>query len=263
MCNTIFVCTWVGWQAHIFAKYFCNICSEYITPCAVMTYATSDAIWVMPLQLHTLCSRATVRSYLLTPVAHHDSGRWACRMSYHLSCERLHMVGLDDCSILQPRHLVRRRLGGTYDSISVQNLNISWLSHAQVVRPWATRWTILSPAWSERTLSIQKGSVPLQLRLIKVFECLVRQAKALCRATMALRTDHTWEKSSAQQTGWGPNLGHQRLRILYELCAWRPQSWALSWELFSKKSKLPERTGNYDSYARWLQMSKFKRLCKH
>jgi hypothetical protein len=32
-------------------------------------------------------------------------------------------------------------------------------------------------------------------------ECLVRRAKALCCATMALRTDHTWEKSSAQQTG--------------------------------------------------------------
>jgi hypothetical protein len=54
---------------------------------------------------------------------------------------------------------------------------------------------------------------------IKVFECLVRQAKALCRATMALRIDHTMEKSLAQQTEQGPNLGHQKLRILYELGA--------------------------------------------
>jgi hypothetical protein len=45
-----------------FAKYFCNICSEYITPCTVMTYATFDAIWVMPLRLRTLRSRATVWS---------------------------------------------------------------------------------------------------------------------------------------------------------------------------------------------------------
>jgi hypothetical protein len=29
------------------------------------------------------------------------------------------MAGLDDCSILQPRHLVESRLGGTHDSINV------------------------------------------------------------------------------------------------------------------------------------------------
>jgi hypothetical protein len=73
-----------------------------------------------------------LRSYILTPVnvttldvtpvAHHDSGQWACHLSYHLSCDRLHMAGLDDCSILQPRHLVKNRLGGTHDLISVQNL---------------------------------------------------------------------------------------------------------------------------------------------
>jgi hypothetical protein len=39
-----------------------------------------------------------------------------------LSCERLHTDGLDDCSILQPRHLVRNRLGGTLDSFSIQTL---------------------------------------------------------------------------------------------------------------------------------------------
>jgi hypothetical protein len=59
--------------------------------------------------------------YLLTPVAHHGS---SCRMSYHLICEKLGMVGLNDCIILQPGHLVGSRLGGTHDSISVQNLSI-------------------------------------------------------------------------------------------------------------------------------------------
>jgi hypothetical protein len=63
-----------------------------------------------------------LQTSLLTPVAHHDSGQWACRQSYHLSCERLRMARLDDCSILQPEHLVENRLGGTHDSISVQNL---------------------------------------------------------------------------------------------------------------------------------------------
>jgi hypothetical protein len=43
-----------------FANYFCDIYSEYITPCSVMTYATSDAIRVTPPRLCTLCSQATV-----------------------------------------------------------------------------------------------------------------------------------------------------------------------------------------------------------
>jgi hypothetical protein len=41
----------------------------------------------------------------------------------YLSCERLHMASLDDCNILQPRHLVGCRLGGTHKSISIQNIS--------------------------------------------------------------------------------------------------------------------------------------------
>jgi hypothetical protein len=131
------------------------------------------------------------------------------------------------------------------------------------VKPCVARPMILSPAWFERNPSIWKESVPLQLGWIKVFDCLVRRAKALCCTTMALRTDHTWAKSSAQQTEWGPNPGHQRLWILYELSAWCPQSWALSWELHGEKSKLPEQTGDYDWHWQWLWMSESKRLCRH
>jgi hypothetical protein len=43
-----------------FAKYFCDIYFEYITPCTVMIHATSDAIRVTPLWLCTLRSWATV-----------------------------------------------------------------------------------------------------------------------------------------------------------------------------------------------------------
>jgi hypothetical protein len=43
-----------------FAKYFCDIYSKYITPCTVIIYATSDAIQVTPLRLHTLRSGAPV-----------------------------------------------------------------------------------------------------------------------------------------------------------------------------------------------------------
>jgi hypothetical protein len=38
-----------------------------------------------------------------------------CKQHLHLRCERLRMAGLDDCSILQPRHLVENRLGGMHD----------------------------------------------------------------------------------------------------------------------------------------------------
>jgi hypothetical protein len=44
-----------------------------------------------------------------------------------LGCERLHMVGLDDCSISQPGHLVGSRLSRVHDLISVQNLSFSRL----------------------------------------------------------------------------------------------------------------------------------------
>jgi hypothetical protein len=80
------------------------------------------------------------------------------------------------------------------------------------------QWT-LSPAWSKRSPSIQKDSVPLQLGRINVFKCLVRRAKPLCCTTMALRTDHIWEKLLAQQTEQSPDLSCQRFRMLYELGA--------------------------------------------
>jgi hypothetical protein len=35
----------------------------------------------------------------------------------------------------------------------------------------------------------------MQLRGIKIFECLVRRTQAQCRAAMTLRTDHTWKKN--------------------------------------------------------------------
>jgi hypothetical protein len=35
-----------------FINYFCDTYFEYITPCAVMIYATSDAIWVTPPMLY-------------------------------------------------------------------------------------------------------------------------------------------------------------------------------------------------------------------
>jgi hypothetical protein len=63
----------------------------------------------------------------MTPIIYPGSGELACRMSYHLSYERLCMAGLEDYRILQPGHLVESRLGGMHDSFNVQNLSISRL----------------------------------------------------------------------------------------------------------------------------------------
>jgi hypothetical protein len=57
----------------------------------------------------------------------------------------------------------------------------------------------------------------MQLGWIKVFECLIRRANALCHVTMVLRTDHIWEKILAQQTEQGLDPGRQRPRMLYKL----------------------------------------------
>jgi hypothetical protein len=55
-----------------------------------------------------------------------------------LSCERLRMAGIDDCSILQPGHLVQNRLGGIMTQ-SVFKPSDRTASHAGVVRPCTTR----------------------------------------------------------------------------------------------------------------------------
>jgi hypothetical protein len=52
--------------------------------------------------------------------------RYANNISY-LSCKRLRMAGLDDCNILQLKHLVESMLGGMHDSFSILNLSIAWL----------------------------------------------------------------------------------------------------------------------------------------
>jgi hypothetical protein len=154
-----------------------------------------------------------LRSHFLTPfdvmtlVVLHGFSRWACRMFYHLNCKRLRMVGLDDNNILQLGHLVGSRLGGMHDSISIHNLSISRLRIDKESVHETRDQRALSLAWSEINSSIRRDLVPMQLRRFKIFECLVRRVKALCRVTMAVRTDHTWEKSSAQQTEWDPDPG--------------------------------------------------------
>jgi hypothetical protein len=119
---------------------------------------------VYPDSTHTSQRRLTswLQSYLLIPIAHDGSARWVCRMSYHLSCERLHMVGLDDYSILQPGHLVWSRLGGMHDSFSVQNLIIARLHmfKTQAMCRVTDKHLARLDLRETRNPSIQKDSVP-------------------------------------------------------------------------------------------------------
>jgi hypothetical protein len=172
--------------------------SHFFTPADVMTLVVS------PDSGRTSRLRSMSVSHVLPPQLWKTSHGWA-RWLHHLTAQTLS----------------QKRTGR--DVWLVQRLKPQDLttSHVQVLGHVShDRWT-LSPAWSERIKSIQKISVPLKVGRIMVFECLVRRAKALFHATMALRTDHTWEKSLAQQTEQGTDIGLWRLRMLYELGAWR------------------------------------------
>jgi hypothetical protein len=64
----------------------------------------------------------------------------------------------------------------------------------------------------------------MQLGRMNAFDCLVRQAQALCHVAMTLRTDHTWEKPLARQTEQGFDPSRQRPQMLYDLGTGCPQS---------------------------------------
>jgi hypothetical protein len=110
-----------------------------------------------------------------------------CKQHLCLSCERLRSAGLDDCSILPPGHLLKNRLGGTHDSISIQNLRFH--GFACMSSQAMSRVTKEHLPWR----NLRETWVSIQLRWIKIFECLVRRAQAQRRAAMTLRTDHTWK----------------------------------------------------------------------
>jgi hypothetical protein len=108
--------------------------------------------------------------YLLTPVKYHDSDQWACRMPYHLSFERHRMAGLDDCIILQPKHLVRSRLVGMHDSINVQNLRShSFACRSSQTMSRATKehlaWHDLRQTWVTRGTQYPTTMVDQGLRM--------------------------------------------------------------------------------------------------
>jgi hypothetical protein len=138
-------------------------------------------------------------------------------MSYHISCERLRMARLDGYKILQLEHLVKSRLGGTYDSFSVQKLSISRLrmfkcqAMCHATDGHLARLNLRETRVSKRTQYPCNSGGSRSLN--------VWSGSALCHTTMELITDHTWKKILAQQTEQGPDPGRRRLRMFYELGA--------------------------------------------
>jgi hypothetical protein len=87
-------------------------------------------------------------------------------------------------------------------------------SHARLVKPWVADQRALGLASSETNMSIRKEMVPMQLRRIKVFECLARWPLVLCHVALPARTDHIWEKPLARQTEQGLNPSPKKPRML-------------------------------------------------
>jgi hypothetical protein len=148
--------------------------------------------------------KSQLQLHFLTPVVPPDFGHASRLRSMsvpHVLRPQLWKASYGRARRLQ--HLTAWRLSQKQterDTWLVQRSKPQYLmaSHVQVLGNVPRDQQTLSPTWSERNSSIQKDSIPLQLGPIIVFECLVKRAKALCRTTMALRTDHTWEKSLAQ-----------------------------------------------------------------
>jgi hypothetical protein len=119
---------------------------------------------------------------------------YLCKQHLCLSCERLRMTGLDECSILQPEHLVKNRLEGTHDSINVQNLR----SHgfACTSSQAMSHMTKEHLAWRDlRETRVSEGTrYPCNSGRSRSLNIWPGEPRLKCHAVTTLRTDHTWEK---------------------------------------------------------------------
>jgi hypothetical protein len=183
-------------------------------------------------------------------------------LSYHLSCERLHMVRLDDCSILQAGHLVGNRLGGTHDSISVQNLKL----HSFTRRSSQVMCRVTKEHLACRDL--RKSRVSRGTRYPKTLED--QGPRMSGQASLGTKPcdhgtknwSHMW-KTLARQTEQGFNPSDQRPWMTLWARHMIPTTLSTRSGTTWWKFGLPEQTDVYDSYAWWLQMSESKRPCRH
>jgi hypothetical protein len=116
-----------------------------------------------------------------------------------LACERLCLIKLDECNILQRDHLVKNRLSPECTVPSALKTLVSHDSNFSSVKLMGhttnEHLAQLELRENPSTLSDSKTPIP---QLDQGFECLVRQAQDLCHTTKTLRPSYTQEKSLAQ-----------------------------------------------------------------
>jgi hypothetical protein len=165
---------WPWWYAWLWSEDTTSI----VCPTPIGIYDSSRISW---LQLHFL-TPIDVMTPVVSPDSDHASQLWPMSMP-HVLPPQLWNTSHSRARWLQ--HLTTQTLSRKQtrrDAWLNQHSKPQYLtaSHAQVVRPCAAWPMTLSLGWSERNSSIQKDSIPLQLRRINVFECLITRAKALC-----------------------------------------------------------------------------------
>jgi hypothetical protein len=168
-------------------------------------------------------------------------------MPYHLICERLRMARLDDCSILQPEHLVENRLGQMHDLINIQNFRShNFACKSSQAMCHATKGGLACPSLRQTQVS---GGTRYPTTLEDQWFWMSSQVSMYFRlyTAMTLRIGHTYGKPLLDKLNKVSIRVVKDLKWLYELSTWCPQPWALGQELLGKKSRLPERAGVYDS----------------
>jgi hypothetical protein len=81
---------------------YAQLRSESVTPviCVTPVVCLTLVVCLTPVGRRDSGWNTRLWSHVMTPVAHHGFGRRSYRMTYLLICEKLHMVKLDDYSIL-------------------------------------------------------------------------------------------------------------------------------------------------------------------
>ena len=121
------------------------------------------------------------------------------------SCERLRMIKLDDCSILQRDHLVRSRedLESMTWSASTASHNLK-TPHAQVSGfGRATDEHLVDIGMGSKPDSYKRSRYTLRLGQVGILDCPARQAPALCHKASGTRKETRPGKILTRQTEKG------------------------------------------------------------
>jgi hypothetical protein len=139
------------------------------------------------------------------------------------------MARIDDCSILQTGHLVKNRLGGMHDSISVQNLiSHNFACTSSQANSHATKEHL---AWHDMRQTRVSGGTPYPDS-----PCRSRSSN-VWSGELTLYTVQPWHEEliTSGETLSSTNWARSRSKLskpwmFYELSTRCPQSWALGWE---------------------------------